>query len=202
MTVGQHTFKWSYTKDSSVNTGDDCAWIDDIKFPPTHVITFIAPATDLEATVDGHNVALTWAGSADAVKYVVKRDGETLGEVTATSFEDEVEESGTYKYSVYAVDANGSMSAPVSTIVEITFVGVAENEIILGVYPNPAESVLNIKANASSFEYQMINSIGQVVMSGVAEGNAELNVSELNNGVYFLKVVANGNAQIEKVIIK
>lgn len=31
ITPGQHTFKWSYTKDGSVNTGSDCAWVDDIE---------------------------------------------------------------------------------------------------------------------------------------------------------------------------
>ena len=201
VTVGQHTFKWSYTKDSSVNSGSDCAWIDDIMFPPTNVLTFIDPATDLVASVDGHNVALTWTASADAVSYIVKRNGENLGNVTETAFNDVINESGTYKYSVYAVNAAGSMSAPVSEFVTVDFTGVEENEVVFGVYPNPAESVLNVKANAA-FEYQLINSVGQVVMSGVANGNAELNVSDLNNGVYFLKVIANGNAQIEKVIIK
>ena len=201
VTVGQHTFKWSYTKDGSVNSGSDCAWIDDIMFPPTNVLTFIDPATDLVASVDGHNVALTWTASADAVSYIVKRNGENLGNVTETAFNDVVNESGTYKYSVYAVNAAGSMSAPVSEFVTVDFTGVEENEVVFGVYPNPAESVLNVKANAA-FEYQLINSVGQVVMSGVANGNAELNVSDLNNGVYFLKVIANGNAQIEKVIIK
>ena len=48
----------------------------------------------------------------------------------------------------------------------------------------------------------MINSVGQVVIGGVANGNIQLNVNVLNNGVYFLKVIANGNAQIEKVVIK
>ena len=201
VTVGNHTFKWEYTKDSSVNSGDDCTWVDDIIFPPTMVYTFIAPATDLEATVDGGNVNLTWTASADAVSYVVKRDLEEIGTTTETSFTDVVEEGGYYKYSVYAVDANGSMSAPVSTVVLVEFTGVEENEVSFGIYPNPAESELNINSNAA-FEYQMINSVGQVVMSGVANGNVKLNVSELNNGVYFLKVVANGNTSVEKVIIK
>ncbi len=31
--VGEHTFKWSYEKDYSVSSGDDCAWIDYIQFP-------------------------------------------------------------------------------------------------------------------------------------------------------------------------
>ncbi len=33
VTPGLHTFKWSYTKDYSVSSGSDCAWIDDIVFP-------------------------------------------------------------------------------------------------------------------------------------------------------------------------
>ncbi|MBO4567978.1 MAG: T9SS type A sorting domain-containing protein [Bacteroidales bacterium] len=202
VTTGTHVFKWTYRKDSSVNSGSDCAWIDDITFPPTSVITFLAPATDLEATVDGHDVALTWTASPDAVSYLVKRDGETLGTVAETSYADYVETAGTYRYQVFALNAGGSMSTPVSTVVEVEFAGVDDNEVSFGVYPNPAESVLYINTNASSFEYQLLNGIGQVMMSGVANGNAELNVSELNDGVYFLKVVANGSAQVEKVVIK
>lgn len=30
ITPGQHTFNWSYTKNGSVNSGSDCAWIDNI----------------------------------------------------------------------------------------------------------------------------------------------------------------------------
>lgn len=33
LTVGQHILKWAYTKDVSVNTGSDCAWVDLISFP-------------------------------------------------------------------------------------------------------------------------------------------------------------------------
>ena len=31
---GCHEYKWSYSKDYSVNSGDDCAWIDYISLPP------------------------------------------------------------------------------------------------------------------------------------------------------------------------
>jgi hypothetical protein len=33
VTAGQHTFKWSFSKDGSVSSGSDCGWIDDIVFP-------------------------------------------------------------------------------------------------------------------------------------------------------------------------
>ena len=202
VTVGQHTFKWSYSKDSSVNHGDDCAWIDNIVFPPTNVITFITPATDLEATVDGHNVALTWTGSADAAEYVVKRDGVTIATVTETEATDVIEESGTYKYQVYAVNASGSMSAPATTMVNVDFTGVIENtEINVNVYPNPANDVLNVVTNANNYEYQIINSIGQVVMSGNANGRTVVNVSDLN-GVYFLRIIADGDVVVRKITVK
>nr|HPM03986.1 FlgD immunoglobulin-like domain containing protein [Candidatus Cloacimonadota bacterium] len=33
VTAGVHTYKWEYSKDISVNSGSDCAWIDKIIFP-------------------------------------------------------------------------------------------------------------------------------------------------------------------------
>ena len=35
VTSGAHTFKWTYKKDYSVSTGEDCAWLDYIVFPPS-----------------------------------------------------------------------------------------------------------------------------------------------------------------------
>ena len=202
VTVGQHTFKWEYSKDVSVSSGDDCAWVDDIVFPPTNVIAFITPASDLEATVDGHNVALTWTASTDAVSYVVKRNGETVATVTETQATDVIEVGGTYKYSVYAVDANGSMSAPTSTIVTVEFTGVEEAQNVnVNIYPNPTTGVLNVVTNANNYEYQIINSVGQIVMSGNANGKTTVNVSELS-GVYFLRIIADGDVIVRKITVK
>ena len=38
LTSGQHTLAWTYSKDVSVSSGSDCAWIDYIQFPPTEVV--------------------------------------------------------------------------------------------------------------------------------------------------------------------
>ena len=203
VTVGQHTFKWSYSKDSSVSSGDDCGYIDDIKFPPVNVIAFINPATDLTYEVSGHNVTLNWVASSDAVSYTVKRDGETIGNVTTTTFEDEIEESGIYKYSVYAVNANGAMSAPVSVLVEMDYTGVAENQNAnINVYPNPANDVLTINVNSNNFKYQLINSLGQVVRSGNASNKAVIKVGDLNKGIYFLNINAGNQVSVQKVVVE
>ena len=202
VTTGTHTFKWSYTKDSSVSSGDDCAKIDNIVFPPTNVITFLAPATDLVAEVDGANVSLSWAASSDADLYVVKRDGETITTVTTTSCTDVLPKDGTYTYAVFAATNGGSMSTPVKVTVVAEFDDVIEAESInVSVYPNPTNGVLNIVTAANNYEYQIINSIGQVVLSGNANGKTTLDVSSLN-GVYFLRIAADGDVVVRKVTVK
>ena len=202
VTVGTHTFKWSYTKDGSVNTGDDTAWIDDIIFPPTSVITFIAPATDLVAEAQDANVVLTWTASEDADSYIVKRDGEVVGTTAETNFTDEVASDGTYSYSVYAAKENGSISTPVSTLVTVVFDAASDNqEAHISVYPNPANSVLNI-VSADSFEYRLFNSTGQEVANGVAQGVKQINVSNLSKGVYFLHLTTGAKAITQKVVVE
>lgn len=44
VTAGMRTFKWEYMKDGSVSSGDDCAWIDDVVFPPMATTTAWAGA--------------------------------------------------------------------------------------------------------------------------------------------------------------
>ena len=202
VTVGQHTFKWTYHKDSSVNSNDDCARIDNIKFPPVNVITFIEPATDLSYEVSGHIVTLNWDASSEATSYVVKRDGETLGSTTETTYEDEIEESGIYRYSIYAVNADGAMSAPISVLIEMDYTGVAENQNVnISVYPNPANDIVNINVNGS-FKYQVINSLGQVVRNGNATNKAMIKVSDLNKGIYFLNITTGNQVNVQKVVVE
>ncbi|MDX8377274.1 MAG: hypothetical protein R8L53_04550, partial [Mariprofundales bacterium] len=45
VTAGTHTFKWAYTKNGSVNTGADAAWIDNVIFPRLGYAAYIGGAT-------------------------------------------------------------------------------------------------------------------------------------------------------------
>ena len=49
LTSGQHQLIWEYSKDFSVSSGQDCAWIDNIVFPPTDLVTVVTEtySTDL-----------------------------------------------------------------------------------------------------------------------------------------------------------
>ncbi len=160
------------------------------------------PVQNLVANVEGNTVTLTWEAPAtgNPTSYVVKRDGVQIDEVAELTYVDTDLPDATYTYSVIAQYADGS-SIPVSVIVIVSITGIDENEVEFGVYPNPTTSVLNIVTTANNYEYQVINCVGQVVLSGNADGNATVNVSELN-GVYFLRIVADGEVIVRKVTVK
>ncbi len=70
---GEHTFKWSYTKDGSVSNGSDAGWVDFIEFPtlgevPYPIVT-VAPASIEETVAPGDvqhaSITLGNVGEAD-----------------------------------------------------------------------------------------------------------------------------------------
>jgi hypothetical protein len=74
---------------------------------------------------------------------------------------------------------------------------VAENEVSeIEVYPNPAKDILIIKSDvlemchgASLQEYTITNITGQTMMRGtISSDNQQVDVSNLENGMYFIKV--------------
>jgi len=116
LTPGTHELRWEYTKDVSVSSGSDCAWIDNVVLPASTIIT--------------------------DVKEVVERQD-------------------------------------------------------VMVYPNPANNVLNITLGDEQSDVEVYNSLGQMVRRiEMASGNVQINVEDLNAGIYFVK--ANGN--VVKVI--
>ncbi len=46
--MGEHAFKWIYDKDFSKSSGEDCAWIDNVLFPPVSKLLFIETLTNPE----------------------------------------------------------------------------------------------------------------------------------------------------------
>jgi hypothetical protein len=61
-----------------------------------------------------------------------------------------------------------------------------ENSEVI-VYPNPAENYVNINMSGS-FTFEIINSTGSIVASGKGEGNQSINVSNLERGLYIIKI--------------
>lgn len=110
LTAGNRELKWTYSKDYSVNVGDDCAWIDDIVFPPSTSPSSFAAPQNLYGIPANRKISLVWSAPASGspVSYKIYRGGSYLATVNALSYEDNNLINGTaYSYYVTALYAGG-----------------------------------------------------------------------------------------------
>lgn len=72
------------------------------------------------------------------------------------------------------------------------------------VYPNPANDVINVSNAVNAIEKVVITDMnGRVVKSVVLGVNeAQINISDLSKGVYFLQATSNGASVTEKIVKK
>ena len=84
-----------------------------------------------------------------------------------------------------------------------------KNLNIIGIYPNPISSMLNVRYEALSGEemnYQIIDFLGKIVLSesienaSKGENNLSKDLSDLPNGIYFLQLKNNSEAVVQKFI--
>lgn len=82
-------------------------------------------------------------------------------------------------------------------------VATISNNQLYKIYPNPATDVIYI-ANRSNIAVtiQVINIIGQTLSSATIAGNtvSQTDISSLTNGVYMLRIVADGNSYTQQFI--
>ena len=102
-------------------------------------------------------------------------------------------------YKVEVTDGNGNTVSGEVTVT-IRNVGMYENAMsALKVYPNPNKGQFTIEGNAN---YQLINNLGQVVLSGVCEGKCMIDAQVLKQGVYFLRLIGENDSRTEKLVIE
>lgn len=71
----------------------------------------------------------------------------------------------------------------------------------VSIYPNPATTVLNVVAEGYN-TIEVINLLGQTVYTCNATNNTQINVSNLRNGVYFVRVNGEKGTTTQKFIKK
>ncbi len=160
------------------------------------------PVQDLDASVNGSNITLTWNQPTDGTPtgYVIYRNGIVIGEANQMTYVDQVIASGTYSYCVVAVYATG-LSTPSCVQVEY-YDAVSENEVEFAIYPNPVNNTLFVNGGDAEYSYEMFNGMGQKVAEGKATGNTQISVSSMAKGVYFLRLTSGTQIRMEKVVVE
>jgi hypothetical protein len=90
----------------------------------------------------------------------------------------------------------------ITWVVNATVNGVDETsfENSVNVYPNPVNDVLKIKSERALKSVLIMDASGKLILEGSA--TAEINLQNLNAGVYFLSVIGNDGTVIRKKFIK
>ena len=186
-------------KNGSGSYGDDCCWIDDVKFPSAHTFTFL-PAFELETQFVENEVTLTWQAENPTDDYLIRRNGTPIAMQHETTFTEWLN-LGTYNYSVTAVSSEGLQSIPAFATVEIVVLGIDSIENTLRVFPNPVRGCLNISYE-QPFGYRLYNSIGQMIWEGESAGNIQMDCHTLAQGMYILFIATEVETYTKKIIVQ
>lgn len=111
-------------------------------------------------------------------------------------------EAGEFTYTVTVSDGNETASTSLTfTVIDNTGVEEIEGGKV-SVYPNPASSTLNINvANGfTSLNVKFVNIHGQIVKE--VSNALEINVSDVESGIYFIKIDCDGQQYLQKIVIK
>ncbi|MDD4309977.1 MAG: C25 family cysteine peptidase, partial [Candidatus Cloacimonetes bacterium] len=118
LAAGTRVLKWEYMKDTSIDSGSNCAWIDNIVFPASTGPSVYNPPQNLAATSTHSSVTLNWNApvSGSPTGYKIYKNSNLLTTVTALTYTDTAVTNGTtYSYYLKAVYADGE-SDPTATI--------------------------------------------------------------------------------------
>lgn len=83
--------------------------------------------------------------------------------------------------------------------VEMPLGVVEQNNSRFIVYPNPANEVLNVMHQQGEMFYQLITIDGKVIKSGSIE-NQQINISDLQSGIYLLQLNSDGKSETKKIV--
>ncbi len=203
---GDHELKWEYKKDIMVSVGGDCAWVDNIVMPAVGSNLFANFSANSQVVCKNEKVAFT-VTNANATSYEWTFEGGTPATSTDATPEVRYNAEGHYKVTLKVSDGTNE-----STIVKENFVTVENcwvgiEDIAAPIadfhlYPNPNNGQLTLEVEAQS-DIQIYNNMGALVYQGQLQaGTNHINLQQQAKGVYIVRVIANEQTMVKKMIVQ
>ena len=161
---------------------------------------------------------LSWTASANATSYDIYRNGVLWdSNVTSTNYTNTsgITAGATYTYYVKAKNSVGTLKNSNGTISvkakrcaakggfeENTF---TREELSLSVFPNPTNDIVNLKfdnSDVKNIHYVIMDINGKILKEGNLNNENIINISQLPSSIYLIRVIADGQEFIKKVIKK
>src|SRR5690606_26339972 len=93
------------------------------------------------------------------------------------------------EYHFIITDANGCITEGEFTILRVSLDGINIDAYIPTIFPNPVADDLNISFKNEIFDLQLLDVTGKILKRQINNSeNAILDVSDLNSGIYLLKI--------------
>ncbi|MDA3867892.1 MAG: C25 family cysteine peptidase [Salinivirgaceae bacterium] len=220
VSAGTHTFEWRYLKDYSVSEGDDCVWIDNIRFP---IVGSVPPAGNSapEVNCDGsielqYGAPFTFEVTAsdsdnDALFALLMKNpdwmhieniGENRWSITGTPPVDYLPASHVF------VAVNDGYETGV-TMIEMRWEGLEidanPKALALTIYPQPAQNSVYIQSNTNDpIQYVALISLnGQLLQNqNVGEAHrAVVDLSAIQPGIFIVKVARKNSEPVYRKIV-
>ena len=146
-------------------------------------------------------------GDADPEwEYNIYRDEELIAaNITETTYTDEASNFDASEPHSWAVKINCFYEGVSNAYTQdLDYCSLAINEPVktgFSIQPNPAKDNIKITAENDFNQVEIVNFLGQTVLSQSNEGNiSNVNVSNLSNGVYFIRIISNQATSIQKFV--
>lgn len=147
----------------------------------------VAPSTVEWLTLSGNTSATLAPGGSETFDVIFTAD-ETM-------------ENTTYTTEIKISTSNNDITIPCTLIVNVS--GIGGYSIKTFVFPNPANDQVTVKSTEMINSIQIFNNMGQMVYASTVNGNEiTIPTTNLNAGIYFLKVNTAKSSQNVKLIIK
>ncbi len=158
-----------------------------------------------------------WANSGLIIKDNYYSPSDLMPLVKVLSHNINIFEAGVYFINYSLIDPSGNEAAIVSRTVYVayppnctnTYTGTTSLTLdkAITVYPNPTSGKVNVSytlTNNQPMTIEVTNSIGAVVANKIVAGGfgvAELNLSDVTSGVYFVRLTNNGETTVKKLVV-
>jgi hypothetical protein len=98
----------------------------------------------------------------------------------------------------------GTKDTTYQTILVITPTTQIPDSLGVTIFPNPTKNIINInKNNTVNLTYNILNSLGEIIKVGTVNNTTkQINVNNLGNGIYFLRLFDNNQFLVQKKFIK
>ena len=163
----------------------------------------VPAAPVLEARIENDSVVLTWNAVEGASYYNVYQSEKFLGSTGQLSVTLGLEVVGIYCFTVTAANLAGESTH--SEEVCVTYgEGIEENTASFNVYPNPVNDKLYIETltQTQTLTVEIYDVYGRQQSMVNGQQSMVIDVTDLNSGVYFVKVVTSEGETVQRFIKK